>query len=105
MRKHIYLITEHYDDSKIGGIKISDTRLSDAKKNTESPITRYDEDDGIFENAGKQVALGYYDFDSKAEYANNEKLARIVEKKIRSVDRKWAEKAGVEHNAYDEVTE
>ena len=96
-RKHFYLITEHKHDDRVGCVSVSDTRRTRPTKNEEGPITVLDEECKDFRDVGKQVGLGYHDFADPSEYEDNDLVADIMQAKIRSVDRKWAEKAGVEH--------
>jgi hypothetical protein len=102
MRKHFYLITEHETDGHVGGVITTDSRKSRPNKNEEAPITVLDEDTESFREVGKQVGLGYHDFESEAKYDDNKFLASVMHAKIRSVDRHWAAKAGVEDTAYEQ---
>ena len=101
MRKYFYLITEHEDEDRVGGVSVYDSPLSRATKNNEAGICVLDEEEQDFRDIGKQVGLGYHDFEDEDEYNDNELLADVMQAKIRSVDRKWARKAGVEEVAYD----
>ena len=97
-RKHMYLVTEHERDDHVGGVKIFESPLSKPLKNEEGPITVLDEDRKDFKDIGKQVHLGYADFEDEDEF--EETAADVLKAKIRSVDRKWAEKAGVVEEVY-----
>jgi len=100
VRKHLYLVTEHKEEDRIGGVSVFDSRMTRPLKNEEGPITVLDDDKEDFSDVGKKVGLGYHDFES--EEAFEEQAAEVMQKKIREVDRKWAEKAGVEDIAYGE---
>ena len=101
LRKHLYLITEHDEDDRVGGVSITDSRLSRPTKNEEGPITVLDEQKEGFRHIGKKVGLGYHDFEGESAYADNEHVADVIQRKIRSVDRHWAEKAGIDEVVYD----
>ena len=102
MRKHFYLITAHENTDRVGGISIFDSRHSRSLKNEEEPITVLDEESEGFREVGRNVYLGYHDFESESEYDDEEFVGKIITHKIRSVDREWAAKAGVESQAYGE---
>ncbi|RLM32653.1 hypothetical protein [Haloarcula sp. Atlit-120R] len=93
MRKHFYLITEHNDESRVGGISITDSRLSRASKNDETPIHQIDHEQEDFVVVGKQVALGYVDFDDEDDYEN--RVSDAIKDKLTEIDTEWLEKAGV----------
>jgi len=101
VRKHFYLITEHEQDDRVGGVSITDSRLSRCLKNEQGPITVLDEEQKDFREIGKQVGLGYHDFESEDEY--DEQAVEVMQAKIREVDEQWAEKAGVHELVYGEV--
>ena len=101
MRKYLYLITEHEDDERVGGVSIMNSPMSRPNKNEEAPIRVLDDEAEGFEIVGKNVGLGYYDFKGEAEYENDDLVAEVMQQKIRSVDREWAEKAGVVEVVYD----
>jgi len=94
MRKHLYLVTEHEDEGRLGGIKIMDCRLSRSKKNAETPIHTFDKEGGKFNVVGKQVSMGYVDFDDEDDY--EEKIGDEIKRKLNEIDTKWLEKAGLE---------
>lgn len=100
MRKHLYLVTEHEDDDRVGGVSVYDSPMSRSRKNKEEPITVLDDEKEDFRDVGKKVYLGYHDFENEAEYNDNEFVADVMQAKIRSVDRQWAEKADVAEVAY-----
>lgn len=102
MRKYFYLVTEHEDEDRTGGVSVHDSPMSRPTKNEEGAITVLDEDEEGFQEIGKKVGLGYHDFEDEDEYNDNELLADVMQAKIRSVDREWARKAGVEGVAYDD---
>ena len=100
MRKHFYLITEHEKEDRIGGVSIHDTQSTTPNKNEEAPIRVLDDEKEGSVIIGKKVGLGYHDFESEDEYEDNEVVAKVIQSKIRDVDRGWAVKAGVEDTVY-----
>lgn len=98
VRKHLYLVTEHEDENVVGGVKIFDTRLSRSAKNSETPITVLDEENGSFRTAGKQVSMGYVDFDSEEDY--EARIGDEMERKLAEIDAKHIEKAGLDPEEY-----
>jgi len=102
MRKHFYLITEHEDEDRVGGVSVFDRRLQRPTKNAEAAITVLDKDEQEFRDVGKQVALGYHDFEDEDAYNDNDLVSERMQAKVRSVDREWAEKAGIAEVVYDE---
>ena len=99
MRKHFYLVTEHEDETRQGGVSVYDSRRPKPLKNNEGGITVLDEETEGFRDVGRMVGLGYYDFDSEVDY--EDRVAEVMKAKIREVDREWAEKAGVVDTVYD----
>lgn len=91
-RKHLYLITEAEDEDKVGCIKITDSRLSRAEKNRETPYHKLDEDAGDFYIAGKQVSMGYVDFDDEDDFEEN--IETELKRKMSEIDGRHLEKAG-----------
>jgi hypothetical protein len=102
-RKHLYLITEHIDDDRVGCLKITDTRLSSGEKNKETPITKLDDDKRDYSHVGKQVHCGYIDFESEAAYENAE--WDTFTDKIKEIDRRWAQKANIDDTVYQRDTD
>ena len=100
MRKHFYLITKHEREDAVGGVSIYDSPMHDALKNEEGRITFFDKENGEFNDVGKNVGLGYHDFDDEADY--EARVGDVLVEKIQEVDRKWAESAGVADEVYDE---
>ena len=100
MRKHFYLITEHEKEDRIGGVIIYDTQSPTPNKNEEAPIRVLDDEKEGFVIIGKKVGLGYHDFESEESYENVELVSEVMKDKIKSVDRKWAEKAGIAKEIY-----
>lgn len=92
MRKHLYLITEHEDDERVGLVAFSDSRKERATKNAESPIHKLDDDAEGWVVVGKEVHLGYYDFDSEDDYEDH--AVDVMEQKLGEIDAEWLEKAG-----------
>lgn len=93
VRKHIYLITEHRDEEKVGLFKITDTRLQDARKNEERRTKALDRENEAFFDY-KVVGLGYVDFDNEEDYKEN--AVDEIERKMAEIDEEHLEKAG--HN-------
>lgn len=96
MRKHLYLITEHENEDRVGGVAIYDTRFSTPTKNEEGPITVLDEEIEGFREVGKKVGLGYHDFESEEEAEDNEVWKQVIDAKLAEIDARWLEKAGIE---------
>ena len=100
MRKHFYLITEHEQSDRVGGVATYDTRFAASSKNEAEPITIHDKDTGEFRDIGEKVYLGYNDFES--DDPSNETYIDVIKDKVRSVDRGWVEKAGMVDVYYGE---
>jgi len=96
MRKHMYLIVEHERDEFEGNVKFTDKTLGSVLKGEIGPIHKFDEEDGEFSTVGKQVGLGYHDFDSPEEYEDNDRVQQVVLEKLRQVDESHLERAGVD---------
>jgi len=94
VRKHFYLITEHEDEKRHGGISVIDGRLSRPLKNEEAPIRVLNDEKKNFEIVGKQVGMGYHDFESEEEYEDNDRFVEVTEQKLAEIDTEWLEKAG-----------
>lgn len=92
-RKHLYLVTEHEDEDRVGGVSFTDTRLSRARKNEETPIHKLDDDARDIVEVGKQVALGYVDFESEEDYEEN--AVEAMKRKLNEIDERWIDKAGL----------
>jgi len=93
-RKHLYLITEHEDEDFVGRIRITDKRESRASKNDETPFHGLDKEAGEFYIKGKQVSMGYVDFEDEDDYEEN--IGDAIDRKLREIDEEHHEKAGVE---------
>lgn len=94
VRKHFYLITEHDKEDRVGGVSVMGSRLSRPEKNEEGPVTVLDEEKRGFSEIGKQVHLGYADFEDEDDY--EDRVGDVIRKKLAEVDRRWLEKAGLE---------
>jgi hypothetical protein len=94
VRKHLYLITEHEQEDRIGGVSIMDNRMSRPEKNQEGPVTVFDEDEGDFREVGAKVHLGYADFESEDVY--EDRIGDVIREKLAEVDQRWLEKAGLD---------
>jgi hypothetical protein len=92
-RKHMALITEHDDEERVGLIKSTEKRLSRWTKNGESPIMTFDEEAGEFNTVGKEVHLGYADFEGEPD---NDEFADAVHRKLGVVDQRHLDKAGID---------
>jgi len=96
VRKHMYLITEHEKEESVGGVSVMDTRMSRPLKGEEGPIKVLDEDKKGFKTVGKQVGLGYHDFDTEAAYEDTDRCFEVVKQKLAEIDEKWLRKAGLD---------
>jgi hypothetical protein len=92
VRKHLYLITEHENDDRVGLVTVLDTRLSRSAKNEETPIHVLDEEAKDFRTVGKQVSLGYVDFESEQDY--EKAFADELDRKLAEIDDCHLHKAG-----------
>ena len=99
MRKHFFLVTEHEDGEKVGCVHVYDSPKQQPLKGDEGTITVLDDETEGFRDVGKQVKLGYHDFEDEGDF--EARAAEVMQSKIREVDREWAVKAGVEDIAYD----
>lgn len=93
MRKHLYLITEHENEEWVGNVNIMNSRLTRVVKNEEGPIQTFDKETGEFDTVGRQVGLGYVDFDSEEDFEDN--ISEAIRFKLAGVDYSHLEKAGV----------
>jgi len=93
MRKHLYLITEHPDDSKVGKLEIQDRRHEAAEKNKEVAVQKMGLDSGD-RWTYKVVGLGYLDFDSERDYQEN--IADRYPEKLAEIDEEHIEAAGLD---------
>jgi hypothetical protein len=99
IRKHFYLVTEHKEnEGRIGRVSIMDNRMSRPLKNEEGPITILDDDKKEFRKVGKQVGMGYHDFESQEAYEDNERCSEVMKQKLAEIDKKWLQKAGLDPN-------
>jgi hypothetical protein len=94
MRKYLSLITEHDDEDLVGKVKATDRPLASVEKNVESPIQRFDEQRQEFETVGRQVGLGYHDFEDEADY--EDRFAEVVKQKLAEIDAEHLEKTGID---------
>lgn len=93
VRKHLSLVIEHDDEDRVGGVMFYDSPKARLCKNEPSPMQRFDEENGDFYVAGKEVSLGYVDFEDEQAY-EDWPLENLHEK-MREIDYEWLEKAGV----------
>lgn len=96
VRKHMYLVTEHEEEGRVGGVKITDHRMTHPLKNEEGPITVLDEEPGDFRQVGKIVGMGYADFATEQEY--EDEIADVMKQKLAEIDEEYLVKAGLEPN-------
>jgi hypothetical protein len=94
MRKHLYLITEHKEEDRVGLISAMDSRMSRPLKNEEGPITVLDEEKQGFRDVGKKVGMGYADFEDEEEM--EERFPEVIKDKLADLDERWLRKAGHE---------
>jgi hypothetical protein len=94
VRKHLYLITEHEDDSKIGKVMLMDRKDLWPDKNSEGDITIFDEDAEEYRDVGRKVCLGYHDFEG--QHTIGDELPEVVDRKLSEIDAEWVEKAGID---------
>jgi hypothetical protein len=94
MRKYLYLVTEHEESDLVGTMQIVDKRFELPEKNEEGPYTVFDHGKQEFRDLGKKVGCGYADFADEEDYEN--RIGDVIQKKIREIDQKWLNKAGVE---------
>jgi len=102
-RKHFYLITEHEEEARVGGVSVFESRMTTPTKNEEGAIQVRDTETKTYMTVGKKVGLGYHDFEDEQEYEAT--VLEVMKKKIREVDEKWAEKAGVVDTVYGDADE
>jgi hypothetical protein len=91
MRKHFYLVLEHEQDDYVGAIQIQDHRSDRAFKGDPGPMMVLDEDEG-FRTVGRKVGLGYHDFEDETDY--EDRIADVIDAKLREVDDEYLDKAG-----------
>jgi len=96
VRKYMYLVTEHEDDERVGGVSFMDSQMSRPLKNEEGPITVLDDDKEGFSDVGKKVGMGYHDFESQEAYEDNDNCIAVMKEKLAEIDEKWLQKAGLE---------
>lgn len=94
MRKHMYLITEHEDEEKVGAIMSTDTPMSRPVKNEEGPMHVLDDEEEDIRQVGKKVGLGYHDY--ATDNPEEEHIAQVMQDKLTEIDEHWVEKAGLE---------
>lgn len=94
MRKHLYLITEHEDDEKVGAIMSTNQRMSRPLKNEEGPIHVLDEEERDFRKVGRKVGMGYHDF--ATDDPDDDYVVQVMKDKLAEIDQEWVEKAGLE---------
>jgi len=93
MRKHLALVVEHEDEDRVGGVMFYDSPKARLTKNEPTPMQRFDEEGSSFYIAGKEVSLGYVDFEDEQAY-QDWPLEELHEK-LREIDHGWLEQAGI----------
>lgn len=93
MRKHLALVIEHEDEDRVGGVMFYDSPKARLTKNEPTPMRTFDKEAGEFPIVGKEVSLGYVDFEDEEAY-ENWPLENLHDK-LREIDHEWLEKAGV----------
>ena len=93
MRKHLYLITEHDKEDRVGGISVYNSRFSGSKKGEAEPITVLGEEKEGFRDVGEKVYLGYHDFEDEDDVEEN--FADVAQRKLGEVDVAHVERAGL----------
>jgi hypothetical protein len=96
VRQHLYLITSHVDEDLEGHMSIMERRLTAAEKDKEIPITEFNENTNEYIDVGKQVYLGYRDFDSEESADDPDKMSRVMKEKLNEIDEKWVKQVGLE---------
>lgn len=92
-RKHLYLVTEHYNEDRVGTLKITDTRREPSKKNHET--THHVANKETMEmHETKVVSCGYIDFLSEESYENAS--WGVFLDKVAEIDNRHLEKAGLD---------
>jgi hypothetical protein len=92
LRKHLYLVTEHETDEYVGDVMLTDKKRITPEKNQEAPHTV--RRDGEFVDIGQIVCIGQADFEDEDDL--KERFPEVAKQKLREVDPKWLEKAGVD---------
>lgn len=103
VRKHMYLITEHEDEDRVGSVSFMDTRMARPLKNEEGPITVLDDEKRGYRKVGKKVGLGYHDFKSEEAYEDNDTVVEVMKSKLAEIDAEWLEKAGLDPAEYKDA--
>jgi hypothetical protein len=99
-RKHLALTVAHEDEARVGTVAFYDSPKARLTKNKPSPITVLDESAEDFRTVGREVSLGYVDFEDEAEY--DSRAVEAMERKLREIDREWLEQAGIATEVLDE---
>lgn len=105
VRKHLYLVTEHEKEDRVGGVSFHDSRMSRPLKNEEAPIHVLDKEKEDFRIVGKQVGMGYHDFESEEAYNDNDHVADVIAEKLAEIDAEYIEKAGHDPAEFKEEVE
>lgn len=93
MRKHLALVVEHEDEDRVGDVMFYSGPRPQLSKNEPTPMRTVDDEARGFPIVGKEVSVGYVDFEDEEAY-ENWPLEKLHEK-LREIDHKWLEKAGV----------
>lgn len=98
MRKHIYLITEHENESAVGNVIFASKKREWPEKNKSADMQVHRE--GDFETVGKQVCLGFHDFEDKSEFRDPEVIHRVVEEKLEDINDEFLVAVGKDPSEY-----
>jgi len=93
VRKYLSLIVDHDNPDHVGRIKLYESPKARLEKNSVSPIQKFDKKAKDFYAAGKEVGLGYHDFEDESEI--NETFNSVVNNKLLEIDEKWLEQAEI----------
>lgn len=92
-RKHCYLITDHYNEDRVGTLKISDTRIDPSEKNEETTHHVLNKETKEMHET-TVVSCGYVDFESEEAYEESE--WSVFQDKLREIDEEHLEAAGLD---------
>lgn len=93
MRKHMYLIVEHPNDSLVGQVEVTDRARPQAEVNSVGRVDKRNlETDNSF--TMKVVGLGYHDFEDEADIDN--RFKEVLDEKLARIDEEYLEQAGMD---------
>jgi len=97
MRKHLYLVTSHPEDSHVGLVESREKRYETAEKNEERRVDKRNLDTGEGFTM-KVVGLGHHDFES--ETPSGERFSEVAKDKLAEIDDEHLESAGMDPEDY-----